>query len=92
MPILLKSNEEIDAIAEAGKIIIKVFDQVQESVRVGMTTEMVGQKIKDLITKEGGRPAFLGYRGFPGPVCISINDEIVHGIPGSRSINDGDLV
>lgn len=92
MPILLKSDEEIDTIAEAGKIIIKVFDVIDEIVEVGKTTERIGQEIKDLILQSGGRPAFLGYRGFPGPACISINDEIVHGIPGGRKLVDGDLV
>ncbi|HID32647.1 MAG TPA: type I methionyl aminopeptidase [bacterium (Candidatus Stahlbacteria)] len=92
MAIVLKSPDEIAVIAEAGKIITEIFRQLENIVTPGKTTGMIGAEIKEIITLQGGRPAFLGYRGFPGPVCISINDEIVHGIPSSRKICPGDLV
>ncbi|RKX71595.1 type I methionyl aminopeptidase [candidate division WOR-3 bacterium] len=92
MAIVLKSPDEIATIAEAGRIIARVFDHLTTIVVSGKTTEMIGAEIEQIIVRAGGRPAFLGYRGFPKPVCISINDEVVHGIPGPRRISQGDLV
>ncbi len=91
--ILLKSTAEIDAMDQANRLVHRALVHVRDSAAPGVTTWDLDQKAEALIRSEGGMPAFKGYRGFPGTLCISINDVIVHGIP-SRSVRlrDGDLV
>jgi methionyl aminopeptidase len=91
--ISLKSAHELALMREAGRIVAEVLARIQEEVAPGMTTAdleaIAGQIIVD---KHGAVPSFKGYRGFPGMVCASINDEIVHGIPGRRVLEEGDIV
>jgi len=89
--ITYKSRREIDRMRSAGQVIVKVFELVKESVRPGITTAEIDARVEDLIRSEGGIPSFKGYHGFPGSVCASVNEEIVHGIPGDRTLQDGDL-
>ncbi len=91
--ITLKSRRELDLMREAGRIVAEVLARVQEIVRPGVTTadlEAVAQEI--IVEKHGAIPSFKGYRGFPGLVCASVNKEIVHGIPGTRVLDEGDVV
>jgi methionyl aminopeptidase len=88
----LKSKREIQLIAEAGKILKKVFEAVKPMVVPGVTTEALDSAAEKVILESGGEPAFKGYRGFPRTACISINEAVVHGIPDARRLKDGDLV
>lgn len=91
--IFIKSEKEIQLIRDASKIVARVFDKLNDYVRPGVTTENLNQVASQLIAKEGGSPAFLGYRGFPAAICSSINDEVVHGIPSlNRKLEEGNIV
>lgn len=90
--ISLKSKREIENIQQASEILRKVFKAVRQEVRAGVTTNHLDQIAEKIIRESGGEPAFKGYRGFPKTACISVNEEVVHGIPGNRKLNEGDLV
>ncbi len=77
---------------KSGKILAKVLKKLQESVRPGITTKEINLLAEELVAKENALPAFKGYRGFPATICTSINEEIVHGVPGDRKIKEGDIV
>jgi methionyl aminopeptidase len=91
--ITLKSAQELALMREAGRIVAEVLAEIREAVSPGVTTsdlEAVAGRI--IVGKYGAIPSFKGYRGFPGMICASINEEIVHGIPGERVLNEGDIV
>ena len=88
----LKSKREIQLILEAGKILKKTFSVVKPMIVEGVTTEALDRAAEKMILENGGEPAFKGYRGFPKSACISINEAVVHGIPGARRLKDGDIV
>jgi len=88
----LKSKREIQLILEAGKILKKVFSVVRPMIVQGVTTEALDRAAEKVILENGGEPAFKGYRGFPKTACISVNEAVVHGIPDTRSLKEGDLV
>ena len=90
--ISLKSRREIQTIREAAEILRKVFVKVKPEVRAGITTDDLDQMAETVIRESGGEPAFKGYRGFPKTACISLNEEVVHGIPGKRKLKEGDMV
>lgn len=96
--IICKSADEIGIMSEAGKIVAKVFLKIEEILKPGITTDYIDRIAEEIIRSEKAVPAFKGYRGklskkpFPSSVCISINEEVVHGIPGKRVIRDGELV
>lgn len=90
--IQIKSEQEINLIRQAGKKLARILDEIKKQVRPGVTTAQLDKFTEELIIKLGARPAFKGYRGFPANICASINEEIVHGIPGNRVIKDGDIV
>lgn len=90
--ILLKTKEEIELMRVAGKKLAKVVTSVEKEIKPGITTAEIDDLVKDLIEKTGGYPAFKGYRGFPSHACVSVNEEIVHGIPGDRILEDKDIV
>ncbi len=92
MAIVVKSRDEIAIMKEAGRIDSAVRDQLVASLRPGMVELELDEIARREFKKAGVIPTFLGYQGFPATVCISINDEIVHGIPGKRRIQDGDIV
>ena len=90
----LKSAREIDAIARGGSIIAGLFDELESRVRPGATTAEIDRFSDDfIVSHEGAIPAFKGLYGFPGSVCVSVNEEIVHGIPSSdRVLSEGDIL
>ena len=90
--IRLKTPEEIEKIRAAGRILRNALNAAGAAVKPGVKTAALDELIRDVIESSGGRPAFRGYRGFPGTSCISVNEEVVHGIPGNRTIAEGDLV
>jgi methionyl aminopeptidase len=91
--IVLKSEREIGLMRQAGHILADVMDRLRATVKAGMSTFEVDQDVEAFIVQRGARPAFKGYRGFPATVCISLNEEVVHGIPSiRRRIKDGDIV
>ncbi len=90
--ICVKSNKEIAKMRKAGQITAGALIAAGEALRAGMTTKELDAVVRRYITSHGAKPSFLGYGGFPGSACISINDEVIHGIPGSRKILEGDIV
>lgn len=89
--IRLKSKREIEIMKKAARILRKAFDELQPAVRVGVSTLELDRIAEEVIEKEGGLPAFKGYRRFPRTLCISVNEEVVHGIPSNRRLKEGDL-
>lgn len=90
--ISLKSKREIEKIKEAAEILKKVFAQVEGIIRPGVTTDELDALSEKIIREAGAVPAFKGYRGYPKTACISVNEEVVHGIPGKRKLKEGDIV
>ena len=90
--ISIKSDYEISLMKKAGNIVYKTHQYLKQYLKPGITTKELDKLAYDFIIKEGATPSFLNYDGFPGTICISINDEVVHGIPGNRKIKDGDIV
>ena len=90
--ITIKSPQEMKAMYLAGQAVGATLSVLQEAVRPGIKTRELDAIADRQIKKQGGKPAFKGYRGFPATICTSINEEIVHGIPGDRVVQEGDLV
>jgi methionyl aminopeptidase len=91
--IILKSSREIELIHAGGRILAEALEMLRDLVKPGVSTKEIDFEIEDLIRKRGARPAFKGYRGFPATVCVSINEEVVHGIPSPhRRLKEGDIV
>ena len=90
--ISLKSKREIQIIQNAAEILKKVFVEVKAAVKPGVTTDELDSIAEKVIRAGGGEPAFKGYRGFPKTACISLNEQVVHGIPGSVKLKDGDIL
>lgn len=90
---MLKTPEQIEGIRVSGKINIAVLDEVASQIKAGMTTEAIDRIVYDTTVKMGGRPAPLGFEGFPKSVCTSINEEVCHGIPSEHIVlKDGDII
>ena len=90
--IIFKSPEEIDRMRRAGAIVARTIERLLAAVRPGITTLVLDVLAEQTIRGEGGIPSFKGYRGFPASICTSLNDEVVHGIPGRRILEEGDIV
>jgi methionyl aminopeptidase len=91
--IQIKNSEQIAVMKEAGRITAEALLVAQENIRDGVSTKYLDTLIREHIEKSGAKPSFLGYGGFSGSACISINDEVIHGIPSAkRIIKDGDIV
>ena len=90
--ITVKSPRELDSMRRAGEIVGKTLDLLKASVEPGMTTRDLDRIAFKEITRHGATPTFKGYRGFPASICASVNEEIVHGIPGKRALKEGDLI
>lgn len=90
--IVIKTPAELDAMRRVNRITARVRDDLAGMVRPGITTLDLGNAAGELIRRHGGVSAFYGYHGFPGQICVSVNDEVVHGIPGPRVIREGDIV
>lgn len=90
--ICIKSNKEIAKMRRAGEITAGALIAAGEALKAGMTTKELDTVVRKYITSHGAKPSFLGYGGFPGSACISVNDEVIHGIPGPRKLMEGDIV
>lgn len=90
--IVRKSPREIEIMRGAGKIVADALRLAREIAKKDVTTEWLNDKIERYILSQGGIPIFKGYRGFPKSICASINEEVVHGIPGQRRLNNGDIL
>ncbi|HWR62739.1 MAG TPA: type I methionyl aminopeptidase [Clostridia bacterium] len=90
--ISIKSPREIELMRIAGKIVAETLELMKESIRPGITTLELDTLAEAHIRKSGGIPAFKGYNGFPASICSSVNEQVVHGIPGSTVLNDGDII
>ncbi|MEJ7824225.1 MAG: type I methionyl aminopeptidase [Solirubrobacteraceae bacterium] len=90
--IVKKSPEEIDRMAAAGDILVRTLALVEAKIRPGITTAELDAAAERFIRSQGATPAFKGYRGFPGSLCISPNSMVVHGIPGSYKLRKGDIL
>lgn len=90
--IILKSPKEIEIMRRAGRIVANALDLAGRELKPGMTTKQLDTMIEACIRDQGAIPAFKNYHGFPASACISVNDEVVHGIPGNRVLKEGDIV
>jgi len=88
----LKNKKEFNKIRKAGKILVNVLENLESFIKPGITTKDIDNRAAKLIRSHGAVPAFKGYKGFPGNVCTSINEVVVHGIPGKEKLRDGDIV
>jgi len=90
--IFIKSSSEIERMRQAGKITAGARSIARQAVAAGVSTKQIDKYVREFIVKSGATPTFYNYGGFPGNACISVNDEIIHGIPGKRVLQDGDIV
>jgi len=90
--ISIRSAEEIALLREAGRLVAQAHAVARELIAPGIRGEVIDRKVETFIRDNGGRPAFKGFRGFPSSVCLSLNNEVVHGIPGKRELREGDVV
>ena len=88
----IKTPDQIDGMRRAGLVVGETLELLRSSVRVGVTTGELDAIAEDNIRSSGATPSFKGYHGFPGSICTSVDDEVVHGIPGGRVLADGDIV
>lgn len=91
-PIIIKTASEIEIMRKAGKITAGARSVARAAIADGLTTKQVDKEVNDFILKSRAIPTFKGYGGFPASTCISINEEVIHGIPGKRVIHNGDIV
>jgi methionyl aminopeptidase len=87
-----KSWSELQTMARANRIVVEALDALEAAAVPGVTTKEMDRIAREHIERAGARPAFLGYRGYPATLCISVNEEVVHGIPGPRKLREGDIV
>jgi len=90
--VIIKSDEEIGIMRKCGKILAAILDKLRAEVQPGMKTGHLDIIMAEESKKRGGIPSFKNYQGFPANLCVSVNDEIVHGIPGERVLQEGDIV
>ena len=90
--ISIKSPREIEAMRRAGRITAQARALAGSMIRPGVTTREIDTAVRRFIVSQGAKPSFLGYGGFPGSACISVNEEVIHGIPGPRVLKEGDIV
>ena len=88
----IKTAGEIALMRQAGHVVAGLLQHLAAAIRPGIKTKELDAEARSYLRRHGAQPAFLGYRGFPGSICVSINEEVVHGIPGERRISGGDLV
>ncbi|MEA2654635.1 MAG: methionyl aminopeptidase [Chloroflexota bacterium] len=88
----VKTPEQVASMRLAGLVVHRTLEVLRAAVRPGVTTAELDAIAEDAIRTAGATPSFLGYQGFPGSICTSVNDEVIHGIPGDRELRDGDLV
>jgi methionyl aminopeptidase len=90
--IAIRSKPEMDLIRRSGEILVECFAKLGEMLRPGVETRELDRLTEELIHSRGAEPAFKGYQGYPASVCVSVNEQVVHGIPGARKLAEGDIV
>lgn len=90
--IVIKSSKEIELMQESGRIVALVHETIKEAIKPGVTTGELDRIAEKVITENGAVPSFKGYHGFPGSICASINDQVIHGIPGEIKLSEGDII
>lgn len=90
--IIVKSSREIEQLRRSNVIVAEVLERLKKATSPGVTTKELDAVAEEFILSRGAVPAFKGYRGFPGSLCVSVNEEVVHGIPGPRRLKEGDIV
>ena len=89
---VIKSTEEVAIMRQAGRVVAAVLQRLKDEIKPGIKTGRLESVAVSELQKRGAKASFKGYRGFPAHLCVSVNDEIVHGIPGERRLNEGDIV
>ena len=92
MAIVIKSSWDIERMREAGRIAAGARSVARQMIEPGVTTKAINTEVFHFIKKSGAEPTFLGYNGYPASACISVNDQVIHGIPGSRKLCEGDII
>lgn len=92
MPVLIKSSTDIELMRASGVVVAEVHAALRSAIAPGVTTRELDDIAYNLITRAGGYPSFLNYRGYPASICASINEVVLHGIPGDRALLDGDII
>jgi len=90
--ITLKSPQEIEILRESNRIVAQILASLRDFIRPGVTTKELNRLAERLTRQKGATPAFKGYNGYPATLCVSVNEEIIHGIPGPKRLREGDLV
>lgn len=90
--IILKTKREIEKMRKAGRLVAETHAFLKTLIKPGITTKELDEAAEEFILKHNAKPAFKGYNGFPGSICASINEEVVHGIPGLKRLKDGDII
>jgi methionyl aminopeptidase len=90
--IVVKSERELELMREAGRIVAETLALLEKAVEPGITTQELNDLAEKFILSRGAYPSFKGYRGFPASICVSVNEEVVHGIPGLRKLSEGDII
>ncbi|MFD2369434.1 type I methionyl aminopeptidase [Brevibacillus sp. GCM10020057] len=90
--IILKSKAELEVMREAGRIVALTHQELAKAIKPGVTTKQLDEIAETFIRSMGAIPSFKGYGGFPGSICASVNEELVHGIPGKRVLQEGDII
>ncbi|MFH1074105.1 MAG: type I methionyl aminopeptidase [Candidatus Firestonebacteria bacterium] len=90
--LILKTRAEIEQMKISSKLAAEVLKRLEEEIFPGITTGELDRVAESLIREKGGKPSFKGYRGYPASICASLNEEVVHGIPGPRKVKEGDLL
>ncbi len=90
--IQLKKDADIEGIRRAGQLVLDTFKQIEDKIRAGIKTDDINTVVHEFTVRNGAQPAPLNYRGFPKSVCVSVNEEVCHGIPGPRVLQTGDIV
>ncbi|GAX89299.1 type I methionyl aminopeptidase [Effusibacillus lacus] len=90
--IVCKSKTELDLMREAGRIVALTHQELAKAIRPGITTQELDRIAEEFIRSHGAVPSFKGYHGYPASICASVNEELVHGIPGPRTLKDGDII
>ena len=90
--IIIKNNHEIELMRNAGRVVAETLLLVEKAIKPGITTTELDRIAEEFITKHGAKPSFKGLYGFPSSLCISVNEQVVHGIPGSYRLQEGDIV
>ena len=92
MPILIKSPADVEKMKIAGDVVAEVHRKMASMIEPGVTTAELDSSAAAIIEAAGGVPSFLGYHGYPASICASVNEEVIHGIPGKRKLRDGDII